>query len=161
RGRPPRDSGRGGRVAASMSTVTPHLVVSDAAEAAEWYGSVFGAEERGRLEAPGGKLMQLELWFGETQVMLADEFPDLGVLSPLTIGGPATGLHVATPAADAVWQRAIDGGAEVRQPLHDAFWGERYGQITDPFGHRWGIAQRLREVPREELVRAVAEVFGS
>ena len=144
-----------------MSTITPHLVVRDAARAAEWYSSVFGAEERGRLEVPGGKLMQLELWFGETQVMLADEFPDLGVLSPLSLGGTATVLHLSTVDADAVWRRALDIGAEVRQPLHDAFWGERYGQITDPFGHRWGIAQRIRVVPREELVRAAAEAFGA
>jgi PhnB protein len=142
-----------------MSTVTLHLVVRDAARAAAWYEAVFGAVERGRLEVPGGKLMQLELSFGDTQVMLADEFPELGVLSPLSIGGTATVLHFATMDADAVWQRAFDGGAEVRQPLHDAFWGERYGQVTDPFGHRWGIAQRVRDVPREELVRAVDEAF--
>jgi PhnB protein len=144
-----------------VSTITPHLVVRDAARAAEWYSSVFGAEERGRLEVPGDKLMQLELWFGETQVMLADEFPDLGVLSPLSLGGTATVLHLSTVDADAVWRRALDIGAEVRQPLHDSFWGERYGQITDPFGHRWGIAQRIRNVPREELVRAAAEAFGA
>jgi PhnB protein len=143
-----------------VSTITPHIVVRDAARAGDWYRSVFGAEERGRLEVPGGKLMQLELWFGEAPVMLADEFPELGVLSPLSVGGTATVLHYSTADADAVWQRAVDGGAEVRQPLHDAFWGERYGQITDPFGHRWGIAQRIRDVPREELVRAVAEAFG-
>jgi PhnB protein len=142
-----------------VTTLTPHIVVSDAARAAEWYSSVFGAEERGRLEVPGGRLMQLELWVGETQLMLADEFPDLEVLSPLSIGGTATVLHVSTDDAEAVWQRAIDGGAEVRQPLHDAFWGERYGQITDPFGHRWGIAQRLRDVPRAELESAVADAF--
>jgi PhnB protein len=143
-----------------MSTITPHIVVRDAARAAAWYGSVFDAEERGRLEVPGGKLMQLELWFGDTQVMLSDEFPDLDVLSPLSLGGTATVLHFATADADVVWQRALDGGADVRQPLHDAFWGERYGQITDPFGHRWGIAQRLHEVPREEIVQAVADAFG-
>jgi PhnB protein len=144
-----------------LSTITPHVVVHDAAQAAEWYGSVFGAEERGRLEVPGGKLMQVELWFGDTQVMLADEFPDLGVLSPLSVGGTATVLHFATSDADSVWQRALEGGAQVRQPLHDAFWGERYGQITDPFGHRWGIAQRLRDLSRDELVSAVNEAFGS
>jgi PhnB protein len=144
----------------SVSTITPHIVVRDAARAAEWYGSVFGAEERGRLEVPGGKLMQLELRFGESELMLADEFPDLGVLSPLSLGGTATVLHFATGEADAVWQRALDLGAEIREPLHDAFWGERYGQIADPFGHRWGIAQRIREVPREELIHAVAEAFG-
>ena len=143
-----------------MSTITPHIVVRDAARAAEWYGRVFGAEERGRIDVPGGKLMQLELWFGDTQVMLADEFPDLGVLSPLSLGGTATVFHFTTTDADALWRRALDGGATERQPLHDAFWGERYGQLTDPFGHRWGVAQRVRDVPPEELARSVAEAFG-
>ena len=143
-----------------MTGITPHIVVGDAAGAADWYREVFGAEERGRLEVPGGKLMQVELRFGDSAVMLADEFPEMGVLSPKSIGGTATVLHFSTDDAEAVWQRALDGGAEVRQPLQDVFWGERYGQITDPFGHRWGIAQHLRDVPREELVRAVAEAFG-
>jgi PhnB protein len=143
-----------------MHTITPHIVVGDAAGATRWYATVFGAEERGRLEVPGGKLMQVELWFGDSAVMLADEFPEMGVLSPLSIGGTASVLHFTTDDVDAVWQRAIDGGAEVRQPLGDVFWGERYGQITDPFGHRWGLAQHLRDVPREELERAVAEAFS-
>ncbi len=122
--------------------------MGDAARAADWYRAVFGAEERSRLEVPGGKLMQVELRFGNTTLMLADEFPDLGVLSPQSVGGTATVLHFSTDDADAVWRRAVDGGAEVRQPLEDVFWGERYGQITDPFGHRWGIAQHVRDVPR-------------
>ena len=142
-------------------TITAHLVVGDAARAAAWYAAVFGAEERGRLEVPGGKLMQVELRLGDSTVMLADEFPEMGVLSPLGVGGTATVLHLSTDDADAVWQRALEGGAEVRQPLQDAFWGERYGQITDPFGHRWGIAQHLRDVPREELERAVSEAVGA
>ncbi len=143
-----------------MHTITPHIVVGDAAAAAEWYTAVFGAEERGRLEVPGGKLMQVEMWFGDSAVMLADEFPDMGVLSPRSVGGTATVLHFSTDDVDAVWQRAVDAGAEVRQPLGDVFWGDRYGQITDPFGHRWGLAQHLRDVPREELTRAAAEAFG-
>ena len=142
-----------------MHTITPHIVVGDAARAVDWYRAVFGAEERGRLEVPGGKLMQVELWFGDSAVMLADEFPEMGVLSPQSVGGTATVLHFSTEEVDSVWQRALDGGAEVRQPLQDVFWGERYGQITDPFGHRWGIAQHVRDVPREELVRAVSEAF--
>jgi PhnB protein len=144
----------------TAATISPHLVVNDAAKAADWYESVFGAEVRGRLEVPGGKLLQVEVRFGNTSVMLADEFPELGVLSPLSVGGTATVLHVSTDDADALWHRAVESGAEVRQDLHDAFWGERYGQITDPFGHRWGIAQHLRDVPHDELVSAVAEAFG-
>jgi PhnB protein len=142
-----------------MHTITPHLVVRDAARAADWYREVLGAEERGRIDVPGGKLMQVELWFGDSAVMLADEFPEWGVLSPLSIGGTATVLHLSFKDVDAVWQRALDAGAEVRQPLDDVFWGERYGQIADPFGRRWGLAQHLRDVPREEIAHAAAAMF--
>jgi PhnB protein len=141
-------------------TITPHIVVRDAAGAAEWYSTVFGADERSRLAVPGGKLMQVELRFGDSPVMLADEFPELGVLSPLSVGGTATVLHLATEDAAAVFQRAVDAGAEITQPLQEAFWGELYGQVTDPFGHRWGIAQRLRSVSQDELEAAVARAFG-
>jgi PhnB protein len=144
-----------------MHTITPHLVVRDAARAAEWYREALGAEERGRIEVPGGRLMQVELWFGDSAVMLADEFPELGVLSPLSVGGTATVLHLYCEDVDTVWQRAVDAGAEPRQPPADAFWGDRYGQIIDPFGHRWGLAQHLRDVPREEIARAAAAMFGS
>jgi PhnB protein len=146
--------------ATGMHTITPHIVVSDAAKAADWYRQVLGAEERSRIEVSGGKLLQVELWFGDSAVMLADEFPELGVLSPLSIGGTATVLHLYTNDVDALWKRAVDTGAEVRQPLQDVFWGERYGQITDPFGHRWGLAQHLRDVPRKEIQQAAAAMVG-
>jgi PhnB protein len=142
-------------------TITPHLVVRGAADAAEWYARALGAEERGRIEVPGGKLMQVELVIGDSRVMLADEFPELGVLSPLSIGGTPTVLHLYSEDVDALWQRAVVAGAEVRQPLGDAFWGERYGQIQDPFGHRWGLAQRIRDVPPDEIAREAAALFSS
>jgi PhnB protein len=143
-----------------MHTITPHIVVSDATAATDWYKHVLGAEERSRIEVPGGKLMQVELWFGDSAVMLADEFPKQGVLSPLSVGGTATVLHLYSNDVDALWKRAVDAGAEVRQPLQDVFWGERYGQITDPFGHRWGLAQHLRDVPRQEIADAASALFG-
>jgi PhnB protein len=148
------------KMPAGMHTVTPHIVVRDAASAADWYKQILGAQERSRIQVPGGKLMQVELRFGDSTVMLADEFPDAGVLSPLSVGGTSTVLHLYTNNVDAIWKRTVDAGAEVRQSLHDAFWGERYGQITDPFGHRWGLAQHLRDVPRQELEQAVAAMFG-
>jgi PhnB protein len=141
--------------------ITPHIVVRGAAEAAQWYADVLGAGERSRIAVPGGKLMQCELQFGDTLVVLADEFPELDVLSPLSIGGTATVFHLETDDVDALWERATGAGATVRQPLADVFWGERYGQVTDPFGHRWGLAQRIREVPPDEIQRAVDELFGS
>jgi PhnB protein len=131
-----------------MHSIMPHLVVRDAARAAEWYRAALGAEERGRIEVPGGKLMQVELRFGDSTVMLADEFPDWDVLSPLAIGGTATVLHLSVDDVDTVWQRALDAGAEVRQPLVDAF------------GHRWGLAQHIRDVPRDEIAKAAAAMFS-
>jgi uncharacterized glyoxalase superfamily protein PhnB len=106
-----------------MHTITPHIVVSDATAATDWYEQVLGAEERSRIQLPGGKLMQVELWFGDSAVMLADEFPELGVLSPLSVGGTATVLHLYTNDVDALWNRAIDASrtcsgvnATVRSP---------------------------------------------
>jgi len=92
--------------------------------------------------------------------MIADEFPDLGIVSPRTLGGTYGALHITTSDVDALWQRAIDAGAEVFHPLGDRFWGERFGQIIDPFGHRWGMATHLRDVPTDEVARAAAEMFG-
>ena len=143
-----------------MTAITAHLVVGGAARAADWYRDALGATEHGRVEMPNGAFMQIELRFGESTVMIADEFPELGVVSPLTLGGTATVLHLRTDDVDALWERAVSAGAEIRQPLADAFWGERYGQIVDPFGHRWGLAQHQRDVPPEEVAAAVREMFG-
>jgi PhnB protein len=140
--------------------VTPHIVVRDASRAADWYKQALGAEERSRVPLPGGKVMTVELWFGDSPVMIADEFPDLGIVSPLTLGGTYGALHLTTSDVDALWQRALDAGAEVFHPLGDTFWGERFGQIIDPFGHRWGMATHLRDVPADEVARAAAEMFG-
>lgn len=142
-------------------TISTHLVVRNAARAAAWYQDALGAEERGRIPVPGGKFMQIELRFGDSTVMLADEFPEAGVLSPESIGGTPVVLHITTDNVDALWERALHAGAEVRQPLQEQFWGDRYGQITDPFGHRWGLAQHVRDVPAEEVARIAADVFSS
>lgn len=140
--------------------VTPHIVVRDASRAADWYARALGAEERSRVPLPGGKVMTVELWFGDSPVMIADEFPDLGIVSPLSLGGTYGALHLTTDDVDALWQRALDAGAEVFHPLGDTFWGERLGQIIDPFGHRWGMATHVRDVPADEVARAAAEMFG-
>jgi PhnB protein len=139
--------------------ITPHIVVRDAARAAEWYAEALAAVEVSRIPLPGGKLMSVELRFGESTVMVADEFPDAGVLSPASIGGTATVLNLETDDVDALWERAITAGAEVHRPLQDTFWGDRHGQVNDPFGHRWGLAEHVRDVPHEEIVRAAAEAF--
>jgi PhnB protein len=94
-----------------MHTITPHIVVRDAARAAAWYERALDAEERHRISLPNGKIMSLELWFGDSAVMVADEFPDAGILSPLAIGGTAVVLHLYTVDVDTLWQRAVDAGA--------------------------------------------------
>jgi PhnB protein len=141
-------------------TITPHLVVRGAAQAADWYQQAFGAQLGDKIPVPGGKFIQIEVRLGDSTVMLADEFPEMGVGSPLTLGGTYGALHIATEDADALWDRAVAAGATVHQPLQDMFWGDRHGQVIDPFGHRWGIAQHLRDVPPEEVTRAAAAMFG-
>jgi PhnB protein len=133
----------------------------DAARAAEWYGHAFGAEIGSRIPVPDGRFIQIALVFGDSNVMIADEFPEFGAVSPLTLGGTYGALTITTDAVDEPWERALAHGAEVHSPLHDAFWGERHGQIIDPFGHRWGLAQRLEDVPHDEVVRRAAELFGA
>lgn len=140
--------------------VSAHIVVPDAGEAARWYTQAFGAEERRRIPLPGGAVMTVELAFGDAVVHVGSEFPAAGVVSPLSIGGTATVLQLETGDPDALWARAIDAGAEPRHELADQFWGERHGQLTDPFGHRWNVAQHLRDVPQDELETAAAQAFG-
>ena len=144
----------------TTQTITAHLVVRGAAQAAEWYQQAFGAQVGPRIPVPSGKFIQIELRLGNSTVMLADEFPDMGVLSPLSVGGTYGALHIATQNADALWERAVAAGATVHQPLQDVFWGDRHGQVIDPFGYRWGISQHLRDIPLEEVTRAAAAMFG-
>ena len=141
--------------------IRAHIVVPDAAEAAGWYADAFGARELSRIPLPDAKVMTVELAFGDSVVHVASEFPDMGIVSPMTIGGTATGLQINSDDADGLWSRAIDAGAEARHELADSFWGERQGQLTDPFGHRWNIAQRLRHVPHDEIVAAAAQAFAN
>jgi PhnB protein len=153
-------SDRGGRIVAAMN-VAPHLVVPDAGEAAAWYTSAFGASELSRIPLPGNRVMTVELAFGESVVHVGSEFPGMGIVSPLTIGDTATVLQIDTDDANALWARALSAGAVPRHELADAFWGERHGQLTDPFGHRWNIAQRLHDIPHDEIVAAAARAFGA
>jgi PhnB protein len=140
--------------------VSAHIVVPDAAAAAAWYAQAFDARERSRIPLPDGKVMSMELDFGTSIVHVGSEFVSFGIVSPLTVGGTATVLQIDTNDADALWARALGAGAEIRHPLADQFWGERHGHLTDPFGHRWNVAQRIREVPHDEVVAAAAKAFG-
>jgi PhnB protein len=144
-----------------MHTITPHIVVPDAASASDWYARALDATERSRVALPSGKIMTAELWFGDSAVMVASEFPEMGIVSPLTVGGTATVLQLYTEDVDGLWARAIEAGAEIRHPLDDMFWGDRQGQLTDPFGHRWNLAKHLRDVPPAEIAASAALAFES
>ena len=140
--------------------ITAHIVVNGAERAATFYAQAFGAEEIDRIPTPDGRLMSLQLRVGDSVLHLADEFPEMGVVAPPTLGGSPVVLALDVADADAAFARAVDAGATVRQPLGDMFWGERHGQLEDPFGHRWNISQHLRDVPHDEVVAAAAELFG-
>lgn len=140
--------------------ITPHIVVQGADAASSFYAEAFGAEELSRIPVPDGRLMSVQMRIAGDELHVADEFPEMGVLAPPSIGGTATVLALDVEEADPVFARAVAAGAEILQPLEDRFWGERHGQLADPFGHRWNVSQHLRDVPHDELVAAAAEVFG-
>jgi PhnB protein len=140
--------------------IVPHIVVQGAERATAFYAEAFGAQEVSRIPVPDGRLMSVQLRIGGGLLHLADEFPEMGVLAPPTIGGTPVVLALEVADADVTFARAVAAGATVRQPLADMFWGDRHGQLDDPFGHRWNIGQHLRDVPQEEIAAAVAELFG-
>jgi PhnB protein len=141
-------------------SITPHIVVRGAAAAAAWYERALGATEVGaRIEAPDGRLLHLELRFGDSSVMVADEFVELDVRSPESVGGTSVVLQLLIDDVDERWDRAIEAGATVRHPIQDQFWGERQGQIVDPFGHRWNLARHDRDLSTDELRAAAIEAF--
>lgn len=140
--------------------ITAHIVVQGAERAVEFYRDAFGAQEVDRIPVPDGRLMSVQLRIGDGLLHVADEFPEMGIVAPPTIGGTSVVLALDVADADAVFAQAIAAGADVRQPVQDMFWGDRHGQLDDPFGHRWNISQHLRDVPHDEVVAAAARAFG-
>ena len=124
-----------------------------------FYAEAFGAQEVSRIPVPDGRLMSVQLRIGDGLLHLADEFPEMGVLAPPSLGGTPVVLALEVDDADAAFARAVAAGAQVRQPLADMFWGDRHAQLDDPFGHRWNISQHLRDVPQDEIVAAAAQLF--
>jgi PhnB protein len=134
-------------------TVTPYLNVHDAAAAIDFYARALGAEEKLRLQGPDGEIAHAEIRIGDSTVMLADENPEWGNTSPRTLGGTATGMMLYVADADAAVEKALAAGATLLMPVEDQFWGDRMGQVEDPFGHRWSIASHVEDVPQEEVDR--------
>ena len=132
-------------------TATPYLAVDDAAEALEYYKRAFGAKERGRMEAPDGKIGHAEIQIGDSLVMLSDPFPQASTRTPKELGGTTASVFLYVENVDAFVQRAVDAGATVSMEVADQFWGDRFGTITDPFGHSWSVATHIEDVPPEEM----------
>jgi len=141
-------------------TATPYLIVTGAARALEFYKQAFGATEVVRMDGPGGKVMHAEIKIGDSHIMLADEFPEMGALSPQSIGGTPVSLMLYFEEADAVTARAVSAGAKVLRPVQDQFSGDRCGTILDPFGHKWTIATHKEDLSPEEIKKRAAALFG-
>ena len=144
-------------IPAGYHSVTPAIVVRDAAAAIDFYKRAFGAEEIDRMLGPDGSIMHAEIRIGDSILMLGEENEQWGTRSPLSLNGVHGSLHLYVEDADASFNRALQAGASVRDPLEDAFWGDRYGKVTDPFGHEWGLATRTRDMTKAEMEEAGKE----
>jgi PhnB protein len=139
-------------------SITPYLFIKGAAAAIEFYKSVFGATERMRMPGADGRIMHAELKIGDSVVMLGDENPKMGALSPQTIGGSPCMLNVYVADVDTATQKAVDLGAQVIRPVANQFYGDRTGSIIDPFGHLWSVATHVEDVAPEEMQKRMKAI---
>jgi uncharacterized glyoxalase superfamily protein PhnB len=136
-------------------TLAPHITCRDAAKAIDFYKQAFGAEEMMRLPGPDGRLMHAAVRINGAMVMLNDEMPEHGVLSPLSLKGTPVTLHLNVSDVDKWYARAVKAGAKATMPVADMFWGDRYGIVTDPFGHAWSIATHKKDMTVDEIQEAL------
>jgi len=141
-----------------MHSLTPHLVCAGAADAIAFYKAAFGAVELHRLPGPNGLLMHAAVRIGDSVLMLVDEAPDWGMLGPKALKGSPVTIHLYVADVDAAVAKAVAAGAKVTMPVADMFWGDRYGTLEDPFGHRWSLATHTRDTTIEEMQQAMAGV---
>jgi PhnB protein len=132
-------------------TVSPYLAVDDAEKAIEYYKKAFGAEETVRMNGPDGRIGHAELKIGDSHLMLSDPFPQSSTKPPTELGGTSVSIFMYVEDVDAVVQKAVDQGATVTMEVEDQFWGDRFGSITDPFGHNWSIATHIEDLTPEEI----------
>jgi uncharacterized glyoxalase superfamily protein PhnB len=143
-----------------MHTITPHLSVREAPKAIEFYKNAFRAEVLDVHYTPDGKVMHAHLKIGDSHMMLADEFPGMGTPAPPTLGGSPMVLNIYVDDVDSLFNQAVAAGATVAMPLADQFWGDGYGQIVDPFGHRWALGAHQEDVSPEEMERRGRAIFA-
>jgi PhnB protein len=140
-------------------TATPYLIIKNAARAIDFYKNAFGAQELLRFEQPGGKIGHAEIKIGDSPIMLADEYPEMGYRSPETIGGTAVSILLYVDDVDKFFTRALGAGAKQMKPVNDMFWGDRCGTLADPFGHIWSIATHKEAVAPDEMRRRFQEMM--
>jgi uncharacterized glyoxalase superfamily protein PhnB len=143
-----------------MTGVIPHLTVKGAARAIDFYKKAFGAIEISRHGMPDGSIMHASLKIGEGALFLNDEFKEMGSISPQSLGGTSVFMMIYVPDVDATFKRAVEAGAEVKMPVADQFWGDRYGLLADPFGHYWEIATHKEDLSKEEMERRSREAMA-
>jgi PhnB protein len=136
--------------------ITPYLIIKGAAAAMDFYKDVFGATEIMRMPQPDGRIGHAEMKMGDSVIMLADEYPEMDIISPITLGNSPVGILLYVDDADATFNKAVSRGAKVNKPLADQFYGDRSGTIIDPFGHKWTIATHVEDVSPEEMERRMA-----
>jgi uncharacterized glyoxalase superfamily protein PhnB len=151
----------GGIRSENCQAITPHLVCAGAADAIDFYKKAFGAEEEMRLAGANGKLMHAAVRVGNARFMLVDELPEWGSSSPITLGGSPVTIHLYVADVDAFVERAVKAGAILRMPVEDMFWGDRYGIIEDPFGHKWSVATHKRDMSEREIEEAMKKFMPS
>ena len=132
-------------------SVTPYLIVRGAADAIEFYKKAFGAVELFRMPSPDGKIGHAEIRIGDSPIMMADEYPEMGYQGPQSIGGSPVSLMIYVEDVDTVFNQAVAAGATVKEALQDKFYGDRIGTLVDPFGHRWHVSTHKEDVSPEEM----------
>jgi PhnB protein len=142
----------------TTTLLVPHLCCRNAADAVEFYRLAFGADIKGVYKTPDGRVMHASLEIDGAMFYVVDEFPECGGLGPESIGNSPVTLHLQVANADDAFERAVEAGCQVVMPLQDMFWGDRYGMVTDPYGHKWSIATTIREVSPEELQRTISSM---
>jgi PhnB protein len=142
-------------------TVTPGLALRDTAGAIDFYKKAFGAKEKGRMPGPDGKIMHAELRIGDSSIMVGEEMPQMGNPSPATLGGSPVSLYIYVKNVDKAFEQAVNAGATVEMPVADMFWGDRYGAVKDPYGHKWGLATHKRDMSPKAMKQAAEEFFAS
>ena len=141
-----------------MHTLTPHLVCANAADAMNFYAKAFNAVEQMRMPGPNGKLIHASMRIGDSTLMLVDENPEWGALGPKSLKGSPVTIHMYVENVDSTVAQAVAAGAKVTMPVDDMFWGDRYGQLEDPFGHHWSVATHTRDLTPEQIREAMSGV---